>query len=150
MQQLKTLLIASLLVLLVGCGKEETPVEVEQPPLHTMQSSYKTSSISANAITPTTAFEEVGDELRLYPFYNSDHYISMKVILISNNDFWNTIISGYTGTNNLQVYDKYSLITTSFGKTITVIPRSSEEAIVISSDTLPSGYVKATADMLCN
>ena len=136
--------------MLIGCGKEEPiPEPVVTPPLHTQADSFDNGTISISAITPVSAFESVGDELRLFPFYDCDKYISMKIILTSNNEFWSTLLASYTDSENRQDYEKYSLITTSAGNTMVMLPQDDEHALLIESSMLPSGYVKAVADKLC-
>lgn len=144
-------LVIGLALLLSGCGETE-PVQqevVDQPPLHTQASQFDNGTISMNSITPVTAFEDLGDEVQLFPFYDCDKHISMKIILTSNNDFWSTLLDSYTDTGNRQDFEKFSLITTSSGNTMTLLPIDDEHAILVESSTLPSGYVKAAADELC-
>ena len=138
------------LLLLVGCGKTE-PEAVEEPEviLHTVSESFDDGTVSMNSITPTTAFETVDEEVHIFPFYNSDKYISLKKVFISDNGFWDTMTSAYTDTNNLKSYDKYKLITTEAGKSIVMLPYGDDSALLIESSDLPSGYVKAVADALC-
>lgn len=139
-----------LLITTVGCGKEEPIPEPEYvAPLHTKADNFDNGIVSMNSITPVTAFESVGDEVHIFPFYDCDKYISMKVVLISNNDFWKTLLDSYADTDNRQDYEKYSLITTPAGNTMVMLNQDEEHMLLIESSALPSSYVKVVADELC-
>lgn len=137
------------LLLLCGCSKEEEVYVPPAPPLHEQADSFQNDIVSMNSITPVSAFESVGDEVHLFPFYDSDKYINMKLVLVSDNGFWNTLLESYEGTDNLQTFEKYSLITTPSGNTMVMLPYDEDYNLLIESSQLPSGYVKATADKLC-
>lgn len=150
MQKVKVLLLSILsILLLVGCTSEEEIVVEEVPPLHSIQDSISWNSISMNGITPVCAFETIDDELKIFPYYDSDAHISMKRIFISGNGFWDTFTKDYTDTGNIKVTDKYTLITTNTGNSMVLINIDSETAYVVESDTLPSSYVQLVADALC-
>lgn len=138
--------------ILCGCGKEvEEVVESTEPPLHEKMDSVVWDDFTIQSITPVCSFEIVGDELQIFPYYNNAAYINVVKILISDKAFWKTVSAEYESTDNYVKGDGWSLFTTSSGNSIAYIPIDGDEyAYVVSSSTLPSGYVKLVAEYLCN
>lgn len=140
-----------LLFLLVGCASEtepETQAFVPEVRLHEPSDSIVWQGVSVPAITPVTAFENDGDSLKIFPYYNNDGYISLRKVLVSNNEFWNTVISTYLDSANAIVRDKYSYATNDAGVTYGLYSVSETTAIVAET-TLPSSYVDRVLQTLC-
>ena len=140
-----------LYALLVGCASEtqpETQMPVSEVCLHEPSDSHVWQGITIPAISPVTAFEEYGDTLKIFPYYNDNAYISLRVVLVSGNDFWNTVTSTYLDSGNAIVKDQYSYVTTENGITYGLLPVS-ETAAIVAETTLPSSYVDRILEMLC-
>lgn len=148
MQKLPLMLILCA-TLFAGCGSksEETVTAADLRPI---QSSCIWESVSINSITPVSAFETEGSCLKIFPYNNSESYIKIEKILISNNGFWDTVVKEYEDTNNMRVLDNFSYVTTASKVTIGYLPLDAEYAYIVSSDTLPSSYVEKVLEMLCN
>lgn len=149
MQKLLSMLILCSTILLLGCSnKNEETVSV--PDLRPIQYSCEWDSVSVNSITPVSTFETEDDCLKIFPYNNSESYIKIEKILISNNGFWDTVVKEYKDTNNVRVLDNFSYVTTASKVTIGYLPLDDEYAYIVSSDTLPSSYVEKVLEMLCN
>lgn len=146
-------IIASLLIAmsLCGCGdtdKGEEVVSTEES-LHEISDSVVWDGMTIKSITPVCSFELNGDDLQIFPHYNNTAYINVVKILISDKAFWKTVSTPFIDTDNYIKANGYELITTEDGNTLAYIRNSEEYAYLVSSNTLPSGYVSLVAEVLC-
>ena len=148
----KELMVLSLLLclLLCGCGKAEDVAPVESVEdvqtesveyLHQPADSYTWGDITFSNLFPASSYEESGEALNIFPCYSKDAYISIEKILISSNDFWDNVITQYTGTDDIKNLENYSYVTSESGETIGYIQIDDAYAYIVRSSTLPSGYV---------
>lgn len=142
-------LIILITLIISGCGESEEIVEPEIPDLHPIQSEFTWDSISMNSISPVGAFEEQGDIIKIFPYHNTESYISVKKIFLSGNNFWETFTREYATTHNLVQRDKFSLITTETGTSLCLVPIDSESGYLVVTENLPSYYVELVANQLC-
>lgn len=145
-----TLICLVFLFMLVGCGKgREVPEPTVPADLRPIESSVVWDSIIFDSITPVTAFDVTDSELRIYPYNNSDRYITISKILKSRNRYWETAESTYTESGNVLKTDYYSLITLPTSITMGYVDCDDEYAFLVTSD-LPSSYVKLVLEELCS
>lgn len=148
----RKLLLLSLVVFLLGCGEEEIvlpePVYVP-PPLHTQMDRITWDSHLFENITPVTSYEESGDSLKVFPYFNGDFYILIEKIYLSDNKFWDSVISDYIGTPNGVDYDEFSLFTTGQGVTLGLVMADDGSGYLVRTDNLSSAYVKRVCEVLC-
>ena len=153
MLRLKYAIFLLLVCVLTACGDAEPVPELTPqptlPPKHMQATATVWDNLTISEITPTTAFEQVSDSLRIYPYFDGDSYILMKKIFLSNNNFWDTATQSYTDTDNYIKTAKYSLITLDNGYTVAMIPIDEETAYVVTTNQLPSAYVKKVCDIVC-
>lgn len=142
-------LIVFAVLLLTACGSEPV-IEPEPVFLHQQSSSIVWDNLNINQITPCNAYEFNGADLQIFPYYNDTKYITIKKIILSNNNFWDTVTEPYKDSENYQAFDSCSLFTLNNGMTIGIKPIDDENAYVVFSDTLPSSYVRAVLKILCN
>ncbi len=139
----------AVLVFMTGCSKKEEIV-TEPEDLRPIQSSCIWDNMTIDAITPVTAFESTEDSLLIFPYNNNDTHIKVRLFVVSNNHYWETVKSAYKGTNNIKEGKGYSLVTNEFGVTYGYIERDEETAYLVEADSLPSSYVECTLRALCN
>lgn len=140
-------------MLLCGCGKQEEEVVSEPVPvshLHEPTESIVWNNMLLNGITPVTSFESTDDTLTIFPYYDNDAHITVRKIIISDNAFWNSVISQYIDSDNIKYVNDYALVTNTDGKSFGYIGIDEKTAYIISTDTLPSAYVESTLKLLCN
>lgn len=135
--------------LLTGCGEQDTEPVIETPPLHEITTSVVWDNLTLSQITPVTSIVVSGDSLDIFPYNDNDMHITVKRILISDNDFWQTVFNTQD-TENTMTCDEYSLITTSSGATYGYLEIDEESAYIAFTDSLPSSYVWSALEMLCN
>lgn len=140
--------LALCLMLLTGCG-EEPVEEVPYVPKHQQQASYQWDGKVINGLTPVSAFEQSGDDLQIFPYFDADDYIIMKRIFKSGNGFWETTVAPYKETENYVTTKDYSLVTMDTGATYAWIDIDDETAYLVSTATLSSAYVREVCDQLC-
>lgn len=138
-----------LAVVLTGCGKKEVTEETEPLPLHEQADLTVWNNKEIKGITPVCSFETSDDELTIYPYYDSDKYIKVKVVEVSDNDFWTSVTKDYINTDNLIVTEDYSYITMPTSITYGFVPISDNSAYFLSSDC-PSAYTKKVCELLCS
>ena len=148
---MQTRILVCLLVslLLVGCSAEPEVVVPEVPDKRVAQEQYTFDSVSINSITMKTAYEEVDGTLYIYPYNNSDEYITIERIVISDRGFWDTAIKEYNQSANLVQRENYSFVTLVDGTTIGYVELPDNYAYIVKS-VLPSAYVEAVLDKLCS
>lgn len=134
-----------------GCSeKNETSVEEESKPLREISSEIVWNDLTLSPITPVCAFEINGGQLDIFPYNDSDFHISMKVIFTSDNKLWSSVKRNYNGSDNLQVYEPFSIVTVENGTTYGYMDRDENSAYLVSTETLPSSYVVRLLEELCN
>lgn len=137
------------MLLLCGCSEEvEEPVAYEPPPISTQAEFGYLDTFTIEAIGSVCGFNNVTDGIEIYPHYNNPSHILLKKILISDNDFWETILSSQSEDFILTKRDKYTLITTPTGVTYGYYPIDKEWAILASTKGLNSGYLTLVMDNL--
>ena len=136
-------------VCLSGCKQKEIEeVAVEPPPISTQAEYGMLDTFTVEAIGSVCGFNNVDGGLKIYPHYNNSAHILMKKILISDNDFWDTILKSQSEDFILTQRDKYTLITTPTGVTYGYFPIDEEWAILGSTEGLNSGYLTLVMDCL--
>ncbi len=149
----KVVLVLSLFVALslTGCGEPEEPPQMEEIPvtyLHTQADNVSWDNKVIEAITPCCAFDSAADKLIVYPYFDSDLSVSVEKIMLSENEFWSAI-TGPLEKDNTSTKKEYSLATLPNGNTIGMLPIDEEFCYWVISYDLPSGYVRAVLDALC-
>ena len=138
------------LLFITGCDEEiEEPV-VESVDLRPITTSIVWDNKVIQNISPVSAFESSTDMLQIFPYNNNDKHITIRKIIVSDNGFWNTVMLGYEGTENIIVTEQYSLVTNNKECTFGYIPIDYEWAYIVYSETLPSSYVEYVMKVLCN
>ena len=138
------------LVLCCGCGKEKSDEEVVVvQDLRPISTEVTWDNISIKQITPVTAFETDASTTKIFPFNNSDKYITIEKIVISDNGFWETLSTGYKDTNNFKTADSWSLITTTDSISIGYLQLDEENAYIVKTNSLPSSYCILVLEQLC-
>lgn len=141
-----------LTTLITGCSKAEEEEIVEQPVVHLHQQADTTvwNDKTVNAITPCCAFDSSAEKLLVYPYYDSDMAVQVEQLLLSeDNKFWEAITKEYSNTDNLITKEKYSLVTLDNGNTIGIIELEDSMCYWVTSTELPSAYVQAVLNQLC-
>lgn len=149
-KMIRVALLLSLLLLLTGCGEQEE-VEVPEVPvtyLHEQADSVLWDDKTISAITPCCAFDSQSDVLTIYPYFDSDVSVTVKKLLLSDNNFWSAITSPLE-VDNCYTTEEYSFATMPNGTTVGMVPIDSEMCYWVSSNQLPSGYVQAVLKVLC-
>lgn len=145
----KVLPLLCLCLLLVGCSdKEEEVVEVTSS-ISTQADDYTFDSLVIPAIGPVCGFVEEGTTLRIYPYYDCAKHIMIEKIIVSSNDWWNTLISTQSEDYVVTTTETYSYITTPAGYTFGYIPIDSEWAYLVSTRNLNSGYLRLVMEKMC-
>lgn len=136
---------------LCGCGDSAAGEDVSSTEMVEYEhiSTADWDGLTIPAISPVWRFESTGDELKIFPHYNNTSYINVVKILISDKAFWKTVSSEYVNTPNHVKGSGWELITTTSGQSLAYIEVTKEYAYLVTSDTLPSGYVALIADTLC-
>lgn len=137
-------------VLIAGCSKsadETTPMDTSQA-LREIQESYTWGELEVNNISPVTAFEESGGELKIYPYNDGDSFVVVKVVYTSINDFWNTVKKTYSKTGNYKKIGDTFVVTDKTGVTYGMVKIDDDSSYLVSS-TLPSSYVESVVLDLC-
>lgn len=140
-----TTLCLCVIILMTACGAAEAEEPVFESPvsyMHQPAVSYTWSGISFDNLFPASSYEESGESLNIFPYYNNDSHITVRKILISGNDFWDNVIKQYTGTDNIRNLENYSYVTNASGMTVGYYAIDDKSAYIVSTDTLPSGYVE--------
>ena len=139
-----TTLCLCVILLMTACGAAEAEEPVFESPvsyMHQPAVSYTWSGISFDNLFPASSYEESGESLNIFPYYNNDSHITVRKILISGNDFWDNVITQYSSTNNIKNLENYSYVTNESGETIGYLAIDDTYAYIVRSSTLPSGYV---------
>lgn len=131
--------------LLCGCSKEEVVEEVPMPDLTEISDSYTYYDIGVKAIGEHCGFAEVDDGFEIHPFNNSPKHISVKRILLSENNFWDTILLSEKEDSVVLRGKKFSYFTTVDGTTYGYY-EVADYGYIFTSYDLPSSYVKAVLD----
>lgn len=134
---------------LTACGKKEGPAKKESRPLHEQMESTVWNNKEISGITPVTSFESGDGDLTIYPYYNSDKYVRVKLVEVSDNDLWTSATKDYVNSGNLIVTENYSYVTHSDQVTYGFVPIDDTTAYYLKSDC-PSSYVKKVCELLCN
>lgn len=149
-----TILITLLCILLTGCGEKVKSTEppIEEPivaePASNIMDSFTWNNITFDNLFPATIYEETEDGLKIFPCYSKDSYILVRKIVISDNRFWESVINQFGDKNNIRETESYSYVTTSNGKTVGYIQIDDIFAFVVSTETLPGGYVDVVLSSL--
>ena len=145
----KVVAVALCAILLTACTSEtELPPEPELPPITTPAQSWSFEGLNVQGIGDVCGFQVTGDELEIHPFYNESKHIKVKRLLISEQQFWNTICESCTDA----VRDKqqtFELLTLKSGVTYGYFEQDASTAFVFYTDTLPSSYVKGGMTKSC-
>ncbi len=138
--------------LLTGCGsKVEESLESESnPALHEISENVEWDGLTLDAITPVCSYETSGDELHIFPYNDNDSHITVKLIFTSINAFWKSVEKSYKDTDNIAIFDNYSLVTNEDGVTYGLLRKDKESAYLVYADTLPSSYVGLVLEELWN
>ena len=145
----KRLVVIALLSLLCGCSKkEQVESDTGPPPISIQAEVGLLDEFTIDAIGSVCGFNNIEGGIKIYPYYNNPSHIKLKKILISENDFWNTLINSQSEEFILTKADKFTLITTPDGVTYSYYPIDTEWAIIGSTQGLNSGYLMLVMDGL--
>lgn len=118
-------------------------------PMYEYTESIVFDSISVQAITPCTHMEVVDTELRIFPYFDYDEYISMKTIVLSGNDLYTQAIRNLTDDDNFVSEDNRNwFYFSNKGATIGVYKIDDNSAYYIETNKFPSSYVALVLDEL--
>ena len=145
----KKLMFVLCLVCLTGCASKEEAVVTEPPPISEQASYAYFDELEVPAIGPVCGFVSKSDSLEIYPYYNYNAHITLKKMLISENGFWDTLISTQSEDFVLTAEESYTVITTPNGVTFGLLPIDDEWAYLVETDGLNSGYVRVLLNKLC-
>lgn len=140
----KCIAICTVCLLLTACGKDAEladNISLDAQSVSQIEHTYSWDGITFEVVFPACTFEETTDALKIFPCYSMDSYITVRRIVISGNDFWNSVISQYKDTGNIRDMEDYSYVTTENGETLGYIKCAEHEAYLVETSTLPSGYV---------
>ena len=145
----KKLICVFCLVCLTGCAKNKDIEVVETPPLSERAESVYFETLEVEAIGPMCGFINTGDCLEIYPYYDFNSHITLKKILISENGFWDTLITTQSEDFVVTETESYTLITTPMGVTFGYLPVDDEWAYLAETEGLHSGYIRVLFNKLC-
>lgn len=145
----KWVLVTLCILFLSGCGEEEVPPVPTPPPLHTQAQSITWDGMEITEVTPVSAFEITDTCIQIFPYFNSEEYISIERIYVSENDFWNSVTSEYEGTPNHKKDTNWELFTLPSGITLGCVIIDDDECYIIRTEALSSAYVEKVCKMLC-
>lgn len=135
---------------LTACGKRgEEPIVEEPLPAHEQMESTVWNNIEFSGITPVSSFESGDGDLMIYPYYDSDKYVRVKLIEVSDNDLWTSATKDYLDSDNLIVTEDYSYVTHPDQITYGFVPIDDATAYYLKTDC-PSSYMKKVCELLCN
>ena len=152
----RSFIAVSLSLILAACSKPEPevveeppPVEVEVASLYSYTDSIVFNNKSIKAITPVTHMEIVGEELRIFPYFDYGEYILMKVIVNSGNNLYEKILrSNDNNPNFILEKDRKWFYQSNAGTTIGILPIDMETSYYIETSKFPSSYVELVLDEL--
>ena len=152
----RSFIAVSLSLILAACSKPEPevveeppPVEVEVAPLYSYTDSIVFNNKSIKAVTPVTHMEIVGEELRIFPYFDYGEYILMKVIVNSGNNLYEKILrSNDNNPNFILEKDRKWFYQSNAGTTIGILPIDMETSYYIETSKFPSSYVELVLDEL--
>jgi hypothetical protein len=147
---MKRFLLALVLSLfLVGCDSSDADSEVVNvPDVSVRADSELFENITIPAIGSVCGFIKTDTHLEIHPFYNSVKHISLEKFYLSDLPFWDTLLSSNSDICSVIETEHYSIITNEDGCTFGVFPINEDEALLVKSHDLPSGYVKIVMDKL--
>ena len=149
MQKQKVALIAAIMAISIsGCGSEEVVVE-ESVELRPIVTSITWEDMTIESFTPVTSMEATDSELSIFPYNNDERHITIRKIIISDNSFWDTVLST-VGDNNVIKKKEYSVITLSSGESYGYMEVGEDSAFIAYSADLPSSYVASSLEVLCS
>lgn len=146
MSKRRLILIGLIALLLVGCNKEQEPVETE---------SYSAESctydgIVLNPLSDVCLYNVKGDTLEIFPHYENSSHITVKKIVYSDNNFFDTIVKEYKETESYYSCDDYSYCTLVDGTVLGYCIVDEDVAYFLYTDTESSSVVEDVLKTLCN
>jgi hypothetical protein len=136
------------IAILVCISREAVKADSEENTLRPVNDSIMWEDITFQSFTPCSVLELSGEDLLVFPYCDNDAYITVKKVLISDNGFWDTVVSEITNEENIRNCQNYSYVTLSNGTTLGYLPIDDESAYVCYTSVLPSSYVESTLDIL--
>ncbi len=131
------------ILLLSGCGQPEEPV---LPPLSARQDSFAMDGWEITSFSPFCGYVQLAEVLNIYPYFDMNPHISMKVITLSGNPFLELTDTCVEGGETV-TYDDLTLVTdgvVTYGYRI-----FGDKALVANTDSLPMGYVRLALEHAC-
>lgn len=146
MKRLTVLLLC--VTLLVGCGQaEEEPVYV--PPLTETYEKVSIECADIGTIGSYSGYVQISDRsVEIHPYYDLSECVTVTSILLSDNNWWDGIISDFGDSIEVIEYDNYSIFTAPNGVTYGYMPCGGEYAVVAETSNLPSSYVRLVMDKI--
>lgn len=132
-------LILALALMLTGCSEE--PEEIIEPhiPVSTQGDNYVIGNIHVESAGDSTGYIGLGnDSVNVYPYYDLSENITIRKIIISDQDWWDTITEGIEvlDCGSFQIYQDTS--GTSYG----YMPVDDTHALFCKTVNLPRDYLK--------
>lgn len=143
----KIITLTCMCLLLAGCSEKEEVITVT-PPVSERMDSVIYENFTFDAIGPVCGFILTDTSLQIHPYYDSTKHILVEKILISENGFWNTLITSQTENYVLTDSENYSLITTPSGVTFGYMRVDDEWALLFKTSDLNSGYLRLVMNKL--
>lgn len=145
---MRELILILLCVMLCGCGTTDEEVSYT-PPVSEAFGICIVGPVSLSPIGSQSGMNVVDERtVRIYPYYDLDLYVTVTVLLRSENDWWGAVLEGCAGGIDLST-DDLELLSSPDGYTYAYKVVDEDYAIIVDSNTLPSGYVKLVAQNLC-
>lgn len=139
----KVVVIATaLLLLLTSCGETEETVEVVEPSYADCYADYTYDDIGIKAIGENCGFKTTDTGIEIYPLNKCPKHISIEKILLSDNPFWDAVLTSKEETSVVMRGKNFSYFTDADGRTMGCYTVG-DYGYIFSSDDLPSTYVKA-------
>lgn len=147
----------SVAIVLSGCASrgdtdevvEQTTIEdIKSTPMYAYTESIVYKNMKINAITPCTHMEIVDDELRIFPYFDYNEYISMKHIVLSGNDLISTVKRTKQDDDNFVQKSTDCFYYSSKGTTTGLCRITEDEALCVVTNKFPSSYVDLVLDEL--
>lgn len=144
MQKYLSTTIIVLCLLLSSCRSEAVPETTEEPVV-TLHVDWEDVGIDYTSDIRVTIDED--NTLNIFPDKDSNEYISMRKIFISNNNFWNVVEERVsdelviTGNATLFNYNNYA---------VWYLPIDDESCYVAYTDTCTEEQLNTMLSTLCN
>lgn len=126
---------------ITGCSKSSEE-NVEYIPVSTQQDSITLGNMQVTGIGQWTGFNTTSDEVQLYPYFDVDRKVTLKVLNVSDNNFWYDFVQaqGYT-MESVKFYPTGAMTLTTGTCTFGYCPITDSKALFAYTYDLSGSYV---------